>query len=60
MKRIAISRKSASGCSYITHIIFPASIADPPPRAMITSGWNAVIAAAPAFAHSSVGSGATS
>ena len=60
MKRIAISMKSASGCSYITHMIFPASIAEPPPRAMITSGPNALIASAPAFAHSSVGSGATS
>ncbi len=60
INRIAISMKSASGCSYSTHMIFAASIAEPPPRAIIVSGWNAFICSAPRFAQPSVGSGSTS
>ena len=60
MKRIAISMKSTSGCSYSTHIILPASIAEPPPMARITSGSNSLISLAPACALASVGSGCTS
>ena len=60
MKRIAISSKFASGYSYITHIILAASIADPPPRAIIVSGSKERIMSAPFCAHCSVGSGATS
>ena len=55
-----MSKKSISGCSYITHIIFAASIADPPPTAIIQSGLKASINLAPSLAHASVGSGATS
>ena len=59
-KRIAMSAKSASGCSYSTHMIFAASIAEPPPSAMMTSGSNSRISAAPVFAQDRVGSGWTS
>ena len=38
MKSMAMSSKFASGCSYIIHMILPASMAEPPPTAMITSG----------------------
>ena len=41
-------------------MILPASIADPPPIAMMQSGSNARIAAAPAFAEARDGSGSTS
>ena len=51
IKSIAISSKLTSGCSYITHIIFAASIAEPPPSAIITSGSKAVIAFTPSLAH---------
>ena len=37
---IEISSKFVSGCSYINHIILAASIGEPPPKEMITSGWN--------------------
>ncbi len=57
MKRIAKSAKSVCGCSYKTHIILAASIADPPPRAMITSGWKLAIASAPFLASDNNGSG---
>ena len=56
---IAISIKSTSGCSYITHIILAASIAEPPPIAMIQSGSKLLIALVPSIAHCNVGSGAT-
>ena len=59
-KRIAMSIKSASGCSYSTHMIFAASIAEPPPRAIMQSGSNERMSSAPALAQASVGSGATS
>ncbi len=51
--------KSTSGCSYSTHMILAASIAEPPPRAMMTSGAKAAICFAPSFAQARVGSGAT-
>ena len=54
-----MSKKSTSGCSYITHIILPASIALPPPTAIIASGLNSFIAFVPSIAQASVGSGAT-
>ena len=60
MKFMARSSKLASGCSYITHMIFAASIGEPPPSAMMTSGPNARICLTPSCAHCSVGSGATS
>lgn len=60
MNVIAKSWKLTSGCSYITHIILAASIADPPPSEITTSGWKLVISAAPALAHLNVGSGSTS
>jgi len=56
---IAISINSSSGCSYITHIIFAASIAEPPPTAIMQSGLNAFISFAPSFADAKSGSGAT-
>ena len=57
IKRIAMSAKSASGCSYSTHIILPASSALPPPSAIMQSGSNERIASAPFCADASVGSG---
>ena len=60
MNVIAKSWKFTSGCSYITHIILAASIADPPPREIITSGLKSSISLAPALAHLNVGSGSTS
>jgi hypothetical protein len=60
IKSMARSSKFTSGCSYISHIIFPASIAEPPPIAMIVSGSKAEIISAPFLAHWRVGSGATS
>ena len=57
IKRIAMSMKSTSGCSYITHMILPASIAEPPPSAMMQSGWKAAIALAPSLAQARVGIG---
>ncbi len=35
-----MSENSTSGFSYSSHITLDASIGDPPPRAMIVSGWN--------------------
>ena len=57
---IAISRNSTSGCSYNTHIILAASIALPPPTAIMQSGLKSVNIFAPSFALASVGSGWTS
>ncbi len=37
---IEISSNTVSGCSYINHIILAASIGEPPPNEMITSGSN--------------------
>ena len=56
---IAISIKSTSGCSYITHIILAASIALPPPIAIMQSGLKLSIAWTPSFAEARVGSGCT-
>ena len=57
---IAISIKSTSGCSYITHIILAASIAEPPPIAIMQSGSKSFIAFVPSSAQLNVGSGSTS
>ncbi len=43
-----ISSKQTSGFSYNNHITFAASIEDPPPNAMIVSGWNLFINSRPA------------
>ena len=57
---MAISAKSASGCSYKSHMILAASIAEPPPIAIMTSGSKLFISSAPALALLSVGLGSTS
>ncbi len=54
-----VSANSTSGCSYISHMIFAASIGEPPPRAMIVSGRNSRISAAPARTVASSGLGST-
>ena len=41
-------------------MILAASMALPPPMAMMQSGWKAVMAAAPSLAEARLGSGATS
>ena len=41
-------------------MILAASIAEPPPTAITTSGLNNLICSAPFLAHASVGSGSTS
>ena len=60
MKSMAMSSNSASGYSYMTHMILAASMAEPPPMAMMTSGSKARSCFTPSWAHWSVGSGATS
>ena len=55
-----ISSKFTSGCSYINHITFAASIEDPPPNAIITSGWNFLMISTPSLTVSILGSGSTS
>ena len=55
-----ISSKLTSGCSYINHITLAASIAEPPPKAMITSGLNFLINSTPSITVSMLGSGSTS
>ena len=52
--------KSTSGSSYNSHIPFAASIAEPPPNAIITSGSNFFIASTPFLTVSKDGSGSTS
>jgi len=57
------SRRSAkliSGCSYSSHMTFAASIGEPPPRAMIVSGLNSRMIAAPRCTVPTLGSGSTS
>ena len=39
-KTLHISSKVTSGYSYLIHIAFAASMGEPPPIAMIQSGWN--------------------
>ena len=39
IKRIAKSSNLSSGCSYINHKILAASIGEPPPKAIMASGW---------------------
>lgn len=55
-----VSPNSTSGRSYISHMIFAASIGEPPPRPMIVSGRNSRIRAAPARTVASSGLGSTS
>ncbi len=57
MKSTAMSSNFSSGCSYMVHMILPASIAEPPPMAMITSGSNARSSSTPFWASCSFGSG---
>ena len=57
---IAISSKFVSGCSYNNHIILAASIGEPPPNEMITSGSNGFIIAIAWSIVDNVGSGLTS
>ena len=52
-----MSSNVTSGCSYLIHMAFAASIGEPPPMAMIQSGWNFSIAAAPFITVSTDGSG---
>lgn len=54
-----VSANSISGCSYISHMIFAASIGEPPPSATIVSGPKSRIAAAPACTVASSGFGST-
>ena len=49
-KMVAMSRKASSGCSYMIHMIFAVSMAEPPPTAMMTSGWNSCILGKPFIA----------
>ena len=55
-----ISSKLTSGCSYINHITLAASIDDPPPNAIITSGSKFLINSTPFSTVSILGSGSTS
>ena len=55
-----ISSKLTSGCSYINHITLAASIEEPPPNAIITSGSNFLINSTPSLTVSILGSGSTS
>ena len=48
------------GFSYIIHIALAASIAEPPPSAMITSGWKRLIASRPFSTMLTSGSGSIS
>ena len=55
-----ISSKLTSGCSYINHITLAASIEEPPPNAIITSGSKFLINSTPFSTVSILGSGSTS
>ena len=59
MKRMARPSNWVSGTSYMSHMTLAASMGEPPPRAMITSGLNSSMSARPALMHARVGSGAT-
>ena len=52
-----MSSKVHSGYSYLIHMAFAASIGEPPPMAMIQSGWNLSMASAPFMTVSTDGSG---
>ena len=56
-KTLHMSWNVVSGYSYLIHIAFAASIGDPPPIAIIQSGSNSCIAAAPFITVSTDGSG---
>ena len=47
---VAMSRNPSSGFSYMIHMIFAVSIAEPPPIAMMTSGSNSCIFGRPFIA----------
>ena len=57
MKSMAMSSNLASGCSYIIHMILPASMAEPPPMAMMQSGSKALTCSRPRSQSWSLGSG---
>ena len=57
---IATSSNTVSGCSYNNHIILAASIGEPPPNEMITSGSNGFIISIACLIVDNVGSGFTS
>ena len=56
-KTLHMSSNVHSGYSYLIHMAFAASIGEPPPIAIIQSGWNLAIAAAPFITVSTDGSG---
>ena len=55
-KTLHMSWNVHSGCSYLIHIAFAASIGEPPPIATIQSGWNSCMMAAPFITVSTDGS----
>ena len=57
MKSMAMSSKRSSGCSYMVHMILPASMAEPPPMAMMQSGLKARSSSRPFRQSCSLGSG---
>ena len=57
---IAMSSNTVSGCSYINHKILAASIEEPPPNAMNTSGSYALTIIIASLIVDNVGSGFTS
>ncbi len=57
MKSMDMSSKRSSGFSYMDHMILPASIAEPPPMAMMVSGSKARRSSRPFWASCSLGSG---
>ena len=59
MKSADMSSNFSSGFSYMDHMILPQSMAEPPPMAMMQSGWKAFICCRPSSADWSDGSGST-
>ena len=57
MKSMDISSNFSSGFSYMDHMILPASIAEPPPMAMMQSGLKARSCSRPFRQSCSFGSG---
>ena len=58
-KTLHMSSKVHSGYSYLIHMAFAASIGEPPPMAMIQSGPNSCMKAAPFMTVSTDGSDST-
>ena len=52
-----VHRSRSSGCSYMVHMILPASMAEPPPMAMMQSGLKARSSSRPFRQSCSLGSG---